>query len=133
MSLEENKALIRRVLEALDRHDYEPLKVHPGLYQTVVRQPLVRAAFPDGQTTVEHQVAEGDTVATRAMIRGTHRGPFMGVAPTNQQITFSLLMMDTIVDGKIVLHHANADWLSVLVKLGVVPPPPSPPKPAGAI
>jgi hypothetical protein len=64
MSLEENKALIRGVLEALDRHDYDALKVHPGLYQTVVRQPLVRAAFPDGQTIVEHQVAEGDTVAT---------------------------------------------------------------------
>jgi predicted ester cyclase len=55
----------------------------------------------------------------------------MGVAPTNQQFTFSLLMMDRIVDGKIVLHHANADWISVLVKLGVVPPLPSPPKPAG--
>jgi predicted ester cyclase len=100
MSLEENKALIRSVLEALDRHDYEPLKIHPGLYQTVVRQPLVRAAFPDGQTTVEHQVAEGDTVATRATIRGTHRGPFMGVAPTNQQFTFSLLMMDGSSTGR---------------------------------
>ena len=131
MSLEANKAIVRGVLEALDRHDYDSLKIHPGLYQTVVRQPIVRAAFPDGQTIVEHQVAEGDTVATRATIRATHLGPFMGVAPTNQQFAFSLLMMDRIVDGKIVLHHANADWLSVLVKLGVVPPPPSPPKPAG--
>jgi predicted ester cyclase len=133
MSLEENKALIRSVLDALDRHDYDALKVHPGLYQTIVRQPLIRSAFPDGQTIVERQVAEGDTVATRATIRGTHRGTFMGVAPTNQPFTLSLLMMDQIVDGKIVLHHANADWLSVLVKLGVVPAPPSPPKPAGAL
>jgi predicted ester cyclase len=47
----------------------------------------------------------------------------MGVAPTNQQLTWSLLLMDQIVDGKIVLHHANADWIGVLVKLGVVEAP----------
>ena len=31
--------------------------------------------------------------------------------------------MDQIVDGKIVLHHANADWIGVLAKLGVITPP----------
>jgi len=123
MSMEENKTIVRRFLEALDQQNFDALKEHPGLYQTVVRQPIIRGAFPDLQTTVEHQVAEGDTVATRATLRGTHRGTFMGVAPTNQQLTFSVLLMDKIVDGKIVLHYANADWISVLVKLGVVAPP----------
>ena len=47
----------------------------------------------------------------------------MGVAPTNQQLTISVLLMDKIVDGKIVLHYANADWISVLVKLGVLTAP----------
>ena len=129
MSIEDNKAIVRGILEALDRHDFDALKEHPGLYQTVARQPLIRAAFPDLQTTIEHQDAEGDTVATRATLRGTHLGPFMGVAPTSQQLTWSVLLMDKITDGKIVLHHANADWIGVLVKLGVVPPPPTPPKP----
>jgi len=90
---------------------------------------MIRAAFPDGRTTIEYQVAEGDTVATRATLRGTHLGPFMGVPASNQKLAWSLLLMDQIVDGKIVLHYANADWVSVLVKLGVVPPPPNPPKP----
>jgi predicted ester cyclase len=129
MSTEENKAVVRRVLDALDRHDFEALKEHPGLYQTVVRQPMIRAAFPDLRTTIEHQVAEDDTVATRATLHGTHLGPFMGVAPTSQTLTWSVLLMDQIVNGKIVLHYANADWIGVLVKLGVVPPPPSPAKP----
>ena len=39
MSLEENKAIVRRYLEALDQHDFDAVKQHPGLYQTVVRQP----------------------------------------------------------------------------------------------
>ena len=58
MSMEENKAIVRRFLEALDQQNFDALKEHPGLYQTVVRQPLIRAAFPDLQTTIEHQVAE---------------------------------------------------------------------------
>jgi len=123
MSMEENKAIVRRFLEALDQRNFAALTEHPGLYQTVKRQPSIRAAFPDLRTTVEHQIAEGDTVATRATLRGTHLGPFMGVAPTNKQLTWSVLLMDTVVDGKIVLHYANADWIGVLVKLGVVPPP----------
>lgn len=129
MLSEENKATVRRFLEALDQKDYAALKAHPGLYQTVERQPPIRAAFPDLQTTIEHQIAEGDTVATRATLRGTHLGEFMGVAPTNQQLTWSVLLMDQVVDGKIVLHYANADWIGVLVKLGIVLPPPTPAKP----
>ncbi len=130
MSTEENKAIVRRFLEDLDLKNFDALKEHPGLYQTVERQPMVRAAFPDLQTTIEHQIAEGDTVATRGTMRGTHLGQFMGVAPTSKQLSWSVLLMDTIVDGRIVLHYANADWIGVLVKLGVVPPPPSPPKPS---
>ena len=129
MSTEENKATVRRFLEALDEQNFDALRAHPGLYQTVERQPLIRASFPDLRTTVEHQIAEGDTVATRATLRGTHLGPFMGVAPTSKQLTWSLLLMDQVVDGRIVLHHANADWIGVLVKLGVVPPPPTPARP----
>lgn len=129
MSLQENKAIVRRFLEALDQKNFAALMEHPGLYQTVERQPLIRSAFPDLQTTIDQQIAEGDTVATRATLRGTHLGQFMGVAPTNQQLTWSVLLMDQVVDGKIVLHYANADWIGVLVKLGVVPPPPTPTKP----
>jgi predicted ester cyclase len=129
MSMEENKAIVRRFLEALDEKNFDALKDHPGLYQTVERQPLIREAFPDLQTTIERQIAEGDTVATRATLRGTHVGPFMGVAPTNKQLTWSVLLMDQVVDGKIVLHYANADWMGVLVKLGVLPPLPTPTKP----
>jgi predicted ester cyclase len=123
MSPEENKGVVRRFLEALDRQDFDALKEHPGLYQTVQRQPMVRAAFPDLRTNIEQQVAEGDTVATRATMEGTHAGTFFGVAPTNKRVKVTLLLIDQIVEGKIVLHYANADWIGVLVQLGALPPP----------
>ena len=53
MSMEENKAIVRRFLEALDQQDFDALREHPGLYATVVRQPIIRVAFPDLQTTID--------------------------------------------------------------------------------
>jgi hypothetical protein len=52
MSMEENKAIVRRFLEALDQENFDALKEHPRLYATVVRQPIIRAAFPDPSSPV---------------------------------------------------------------------------------
>ena len=59
MSLEENKAIIRRALAALDRHDFGTLGDHPGLYQIVARQPMIRTSFPDLQKCIA--IMTGDT------------------------------------------------------------------------
>ncbi len=121
---EANKAIVRQFLERLNQGDIEKACAgHPGLHETRKRDPLMRAAFPDLETTIEHQIAEGDTVATRVTIRGTHLGSFMGVGPTGKAITWSALLMDRVVDGSITLHHANADWISLLIELGVISPP----------
>jgi predicted ester cyclase len=53
----------------------------------------------------------------------------MRAGPTGKQLSWSVLLMDQIVDGKIVFHYASADWITVLIQLGIVPPPPTPPKP----
>src|SRR5262245_62455946 len=110
MSLEENKAIIRRRLAALDRHDFGALGDHPGLYQTVARQPMIRTSFPDLQTTIEQQIAEGDTVATRATMRGTHLGEFMGVAPTEKQFTITVLLMNKIESDRLAPRECRLDW-----------------------
>src|SRR5262245_9305813 len=110
MTAEANKAVVLHFLEALDRHDFASLGDHPGLKPILERHPMMRAAFPDLTHKVDHQIAEGDTVATRVTMTGTHLGPFMGVAPTGRQMTWNVLLMDVVVDGKIVLHHANNSW-----------------------
>jgi predicted ester cyclase len=125
---DEHKAVVCRFLEALDRHDFAGLAEHPGLQQVLERHPLMRAAFPDLQHRIEQQIAEGDTVATRVTMTGTHLGVFMGVAPTNKRVTWSVLLMDRVVDGKIVLHYANNSW-TLLGELGLLPQPPRPGKP----
>ena len=122
---EDAKAVVRRFLEALDKHDFASLAEHPGLHQILQRHPLMRAAFPDLQHKIDEQIAEGDTVATRVTMTGTHLGSFMGVAPTNRRLTWNVLLMDRVVDGRIVLHHANNSW-TLLGELGLLPQPPKP-------
>jgi predicted ester cyclase len=127
------KAVVCGFLEALDSHDFASLTEHPGLHQVLQRHPLMRAAFPDLQHTIDEQIAEGDTVATRVTMTGTHLGPFMGVAPTNRRLSWNVLLMDRVVDGKIVLHHANNSW-TLLGELGLLPQPPKSgvPQPKGS-
>jgi steroid delta-isomerase-like uncharacterized protein len=57
-------------------------------------------AFPDHRVTVEDIVAEGDKVAVRYTMRGTHRGEFMGIAPTNKELTWTGMAIFRVMNGK---------------------------------
>lgn len=79
-----------------------------------------RQAFPDLAYTVEDQIAEGDVVVTRFSARGTHRGSFLGVAPTGRVVTYSGFDMNRVRDGRIVESWVNYDALALLQQLGIV-------------
>jgi predicted ester cyclase len=130
MSAQSHEAVVRSVVEAIDRHDLDALKAHPGLYETVQHMPSFWASFPDAHHTVAQQIAAGDVVATRATVRGTHQGAFMGVAPTGSAVEFMVLMMDEVVDDKIVRHFAVPDAFTLLVALGGLPALAPAPRPA---
>lgn len=117
-SAPENKALVRRWLEevftggAVSRlgeiftqayvlhdpsfpeevHGFDGIRRYVGAY---------RAAFPDLRVSVEDQVAEADTVATRWAVRGMHRGEFLGMAPTGDEVAVSGIEFDRIFGGRI--------------------------------
>jgi steroid delta-isomerase-like uncharacterized protein len=82
---------------------------------------VTRTAFPDFQVTIEDQIAEGDKVATRVTFRGTHKGEFRGVPPTDKQVSYSGIAIDRIAGGKVVEMWHEADTLGMLQQLGVVP------------
>ncbi len=75
-----------------------------------------RSIFPDFHITVESQIAEGDTVATRVSISGTHQGDYMGIEATGKHVTFRGLTYDRIVDGKVVeMWHEMDIWGTLLM------------------
>jgi predicted ester cyclase len=138
MSLEENKALVRRYYEevvntgAVDRladflsPDYA--EVHDN-----VRYPIglegaeehvrgVRRTYPDLHLTVEQQIAEAEWVATRVTMRGTHQGEWLGIRPTGKQVEMTAVNLDRVVNGRIVEHGGAANLLGPLLAIGAIRP-----------
>ena len=106
MSTEENKAIVRRLLEGIFTQGNPVVVDELADPNFVVHDPSSEAgevdaqgvkesiawshsAFPDLRVTIEDQVAEGGKVATRWTVRGTHQGEMMGAAPTGNQVTFT--------------------------------------------
>jgi hypothetical protein len=81
MSMEENRAIVRRFFEALNQQNFAALKEHPGLYQTVERQPLIRAAFPDlpGLSLLKNWV--GIAYSARCASQWTSAEPLLDFPP----------------------------------------------------
>jgi predicted ester cyclase len=53
---------------------------------------------------VEEILSERDMVAARVAFRGTHRGGFRGVPPTNEGVAFSCIEVNRVVGGKVEEH-----------------------------
>lgn len=80
---------------------------------------LMRDAFPDLDVTVEDMIAEGDKVASRVRFSGTHRGEFMGIAPTEQMIDVAVIDIVQFRDGKASEHWGVTDQMAMMEQLGV--------------
>ncbi len=80
------------------------------------------AAFPDLQRTVEDLITDDyQRVVARWRATGTHRGEFMGIAPTGKRITFTGVSIHRISGGKIIEEWQEWDSLGLMQQLGVVP------------
>jgi steroid delta-isomerase-like uncharacterized protein len=82
---------------------------------------MYRSAFPDAEITIEDQLAEGDTVATRWTARGTHRGELMGVPPSGNRVEVMGVTISRIESGKIVEEWDIYDALGMMQAIGAVP------------
>jgi steroid delta-isomerase-like uncharacterized protein len=85
------------------------LGTHSGRAQALEVLAEMRTAFPDMAMVAEEMIAEGDRVVTHWVVTGTHRGPYRGVAPTGQQVTWSGVVLHRVVAGRIAEHRAFPD------------------------
>jgi steroid delta-isomerase-like uncharacterized protein len=135
---EENKALERRMYEeiynkknmaaieqfcATDWVCHPPVPgMPPGLAGMKQWHTLMINAFPDMQVKLEDMLAEGDKIACRWTASATHKGEFMGMPPTNKQVTITGLHIDRIAGGKIVETWNYSDMMGAMQQLGMKPP-----------
>ncbi|MFI1355379.1 ester cyclase [Streptomyces sp. NPDC020898] len=78
-------------------------------------------AFPDLKWTVRDMRAEGDTVAVRYAMTGTHEGPFAGVEATGRAIRSESMAFYRLSHGRIVEERGQLDMLGILRQMGALP------------
>ncbi len=79
-----------------------------------------REAFPEIDVTVEDTVSEGDKVAARCTVRGSHRGDSLGLAATNKPVEFTGICIVRVRDGKIAEAWNSFDFMSMFQQLGAL-------------
>lgn len=92
----------------------------PSVYRRQVERFIT--AFPDLKFTVEDTISEKDKLVVVWIANGTHKGTFMGIAPTNKKASVSGITVHQIADGKILESTAVWDAIGLLQELGVAVP-----------
>jgi predicted ester cyclase len=87
------------------------------------RLAAMQAAFPDVTLEVGDVAVEGDLVAFRSVMRGSHRAAFRGLPPTGRQFTVHLVDMVRVRGGRLVEHWGGPDLLDLLTQLGATVEP----------
>ncbi len=72
----------------------------------------VSQALPDYTLSVDNIIVNGDRVMARYTITGTHAGDFLGMAPTQDQLTITGIDIFHLAKGKIIQHWDAAHQIS---------------------
>ena len=140
MTAQENAATYRRwfdegcsqgnvdLADALYSPDYVTHSVGPDFAPTLEGLKMfiraLRAGIPDAEFPIHDVVAEGDTVAGRFSLRGTHNGTLLGIPPTGRHVDVSIMVFARFDErGKWVEDWANLDRMGLLEQLGALPAP----------
>jgi steroid delta-isomerase-like uncharacterized protein/4-oxalocrotonate tautomerase family enzyme len=79
-------------------------------------------AMPDWHVSEDYVVAQGDRVASRGTISGTHLGNFMGVPPSGKKVSWTGIIIYRLDEnGKIIERWQDFDAVSMLQQMGVIP------------
>ena len=138
-TIEENKRIARRVpeeiaternMDIVEEVFAEDFVEHGFIGQTIEsreeeteQMKLIHLAFPDFEAEVLDIIGEDDTVAMRVKLSGTHKGPFMGIDPTDAPVDVRGNAMHRVGDGRIAETWATWNFLGVLQQIGAVEPP----------
>jgi len=132
---ETNKVIARQTMEALHQRDLDGVraKVTPdSRFYGWAPEPLdvdgykafmsaLLAAFPDSKFIVDDIIAEGNKVAVRHRLQGTHQADFQGIPATGKQVEVGGIVIFHIENGMVTEAWLNADIMGLMQQLGVVP------------
>ena len=137
MSAEENKGVVRRMIEEVwNDHDFinfeEVVTENHFDHMAVPEHQRGVAAerhvmewlltvFPDHRFDLEDAAGDGEAIAVRGTCSGTHEGELWGIPPTGKRFAVQQSYWFRVVDGKVAEHWAVREDLGLLRQLGVLP------------
>ena len=96
----------------------EPM-IGPNGYLAIIA--MMRSGFPDIQWTLEEMIVEGDRVAARFIMRGTHDGAFFGVPPTGKKIEVQAMNFYRLSGEQFIEEYGQPDLLGLMQQIGAIP------------
>jgi steroid delta-isomerase-like uncharacterized protein len=136
MSSEENKALVRRFYEEIDKgnldamdelvaenyidHNPPPFPVPAGREGLKEAFRIFWKATP-GIHRIEDQLAEGDRVVTRLTCLGKHEGDLPGVPRTGKDLKMTSITIHRIQNGRLAEKWSEKDMIPFLTAMGLIP------------
>jgi len=132
MGIAENKELVRKFYDAVEREDYDEVATYcheDFIFYTQVDTPLPGAggfiesekrnfdAFKGFKMPLHNLIAEDDRVAAYLIFEGKLGSEWHGIPAKGQKLRFSLFMMLRIADGKIIEKRAHFDVNDIINQL----------------
>jgi len=137
MSIEDNKALVRRFYEEIDKgnigamdelvaenyidHNPPPFPVGPGREGLKEAFKLFWEATP-GYHRIEDQIAEGDKVVTRLTSFGKHTGDLPNAPATGNDMEMTSITIHRIENGRLAEKWSEKDMIRLLQQIGIMKP-----------
>jgi len=138
MSVEQNKALFRRLVEEVfNKGNVSTIDefLAPNFVEREVLPPgtpsgregvkqltmMFRTAFPDFNVSIDDMIAEGDKIVARTTWSGTQKGDFMGIPSSGKRVSFDVIDIIRISEDKGVEHWGVMDSSALMQQLGVIP------------
>jgi steroid delta-isomerase-like uncharacterized protein len=104
-------------------HDPVFPSMNPGIQNIKNHIEGCRKAFPDLKFSVDDTISERNEVVVHWTARGTHKGPFLGMQPTNRNVTIDGTSIYRLEGSKIAEAHANWNLATMMAQLGVIEVP----------
>lgn len=90
-----------------------------GMRQHLV---AVKKTYPDYTMDIIRQFEDGETIISEFIMRGTHKGEFIGITPTNKVLEMTGVDIDKVVNGKIVEHGGAVNTFDAFWENGLIKP-----------
>ena len=132
----EDEALVRRFFEEVDASNFESVRELvapdfqdnlPGRAEPATINELLEVVkawhqgFPDLSHSFDEVFSKDDRVVVRGRTRGTHKGEFMGVAPTEKSLELTFICIFRLADGRLAERWPQFDFFSWMEELRAAP------------